>query len=256
MRNLTKICMGILSICLVFCLAGCKETTDGDENVIKEITTLTNELINYTKEGDYPETIEMLDGSMKDTYAPVVVYNTFTSQYPESETCKEKSMDLAKYVLSRLYNDFEIEKVSISQDKSKARVLATWKGIDTSKVDTTNLKETINDIVDEQYENNKEEYDNYTLQYGEEETQKKLQDDAFPKIFEELKKLYEKAPDKDMKGILCYNYRTDKGYALTGIAQYMDLIYNEDGTYNWSYEDAQSQFDKDKELLESGATNQ
>lgn len=250
MQKIIKLALCLLVGLGVVSLIGCEKHTDGDEDTIAEVTELNEKWLNLNSTGDYEGMKAMLDGTLAEQFAPIVLYTNFTEQAPESKSCQEGSMDLSKYVMTRLYQEPKVEKVSISQDKSEARVLMTWKSIDTSKIDTTSLKDTVNGIVETQYQQRKDEYDANTEQYGEESTRLMLQDDAFAKVFEQIRKLYEDAPDKDMKGILCYSYKTNEGYKLTNISQYMDLLYHDDGTYNWDYESAQTTFDKDKERLE------
>lgn len=242
------VCM--CAILMALTMTACSQT-DGDEKTIKEIENLNEKWLSINSEGDYESLKSYLDDKLQEQFAPIVLYTNFTSQYPESQSCQKNAMEIAKYVMTRLYQDAVIEKVSVSQDKSEARVLMTWKGIDTDKVDTTNLKDIINNIIEEQYQSRKDEYDSNTVQYGEESTKILLQDDAFDKVFAEILELYKQAPDKEMKGVLSYSYKTGEGYKLAGITQYLELLYHEDGTYNWEYEHAQTTFDKDKELLES-----
>lgn len=242
----------VISICAVvmtITMTGCTQS-DGDESTIKEIETLNEKWLSVNKEGDYESLKNYLDDKLQEQFAPIVLYTNFTSQYPESQSCQKNAMEVAEYVMTRLYQDAEVEKVSISQDKSEARVLMAWKGIDTDKVDITSLKDTINNIIEEQYQSRKDEYDANTVNYGEESTKILLQEDAFDKVFEQIMKLYKKAPDKEMHGVLSYSYKTGEGYKLSGITQYLELLYHEDGTYNWEYEQAQTTFDKDKAILE------
>lgn len=243
MGKLMKICISIMVAMSLIFMTGCQQVTDGDKETQQEIEKLATSWVDTNTKGDYEGVKALLGDKINQTYAPVSLYTKLVEQAPESKVCREGSLELAKYIMTRLYTESEVEKISVSQDKSQARVLMTWKSIDLDKVDTGNLNDTINDIAESQYQKRKDEYDANTMQNGDESTRIMLQDDSFKKVFEVITNLYKEAPDKDMRGILCYSYKTGEGYKLDKIMEYTELLYHTDGKYSWSYEEAMSTFE-------------
>jgi hypothetical protein len=250
-----KLLSGALALSLLAGLSAC--TSQGytmDETALAEVKETAQDLFDSAASSDYDGVLTLIDTDLQESFAPVTLYNSLVEQYPDSEACESGSKTLAQYVLSRMYTDAEIERVDVNEEATEGRVVVTWSGIDTSTVDTSTLKDTIDEILDDTYTANQEDYDTNTYYYGQESTDTLIQEDAFPDIFEQVKTLYANATDEEYKGIFCFKKNEDSNWVLTGIVEYSDYLY-EDDYYNWEFEAAQIEYENGKENVVESDTS-